>query len=172
MTLSGGEVLLQPDFAAQILRALRARGVHTAIESNLNVPFATLEGLLPDLDLVMCDLKTWDDELHRKYTGVSNARIKENIARLKETGVPVIVRTPVIPGVNDSAEEIAAIAAFAAQLPNLLYYELLNFNPLGSSKYLALDAENAFASARPLPADALEALAEAARGVCPAVRVG
>ena len=95
VTLSGGEVLLQPAFALDLLRALRARGVHTAIESNLNVPFSVLEPLLPELDLVMCDLKTWDDGLHRKYTGVSNARIKENIARLKETGVPVIVRTPV-----------------------------------------------------------------------------
>ena len=153
-------------------RALRARGVHTAIESNLNVPFSVLEPLLPELDLVMCDLKTWDDGLHRKYTGVSNARIKENIARLKETGVPVIVRTPVIPGVNDRPEEISAIAAFAAQLPNLLYYELLNFNPLGSSKYLALDVENAFATARPLPEEKIQSLADAARGVCPSVRVG
>ena len=172
VTLSGGEVLLQPAFALDLLRALRARGVHTAIESNLNVPFSVLEPLLPELDLVMCDLKTWDDGLHRKYTGVSNARIKENIARLKEAGVPVIVRTPVIPGVNDRPEEISAIAAFAAQLPNLLYYELLNFNPLGSSKYLALDVENAFATARPLPEEKIQSLADAARGVCPSVRVG
>ena len=172
VTLSGGEVLLQPAFALDLLRALRARGVHTAIESNLNVPFSVLEPLLPELDLVMCDLKTWDDDLHRKYTGVSNARIKENIERLKETGVPVIVRTPVIPGVNDRPEEISAIAAFAAQLPNLLYYELLNFNPLGSSKYLALDVENAFATARPLPEEKIQSLADAARGVCPSVRVG
>lgn len=59
VTLSGGEVLLQPAFALDLLRALRARGVHTAIESNLNVPFSVLEPLLPELDLVMCDLKTW-----------------------------------------------------------------------------------------------------------------
>ena len=64
------------------------------------------------------------------------------------------------------------MAAFAAQLPNLLYYELLNFNPLGSSKYLALDVENAFATARPLPEEKIQSLADAARGVCPSVRVG
>ena len=64
------------------------------------------------------------------------------------------------------------IAAFAAKLPGLKYYELLNFNPLGHSKYAALDAENAFVSARPLPEDKLNALADAARAACSAVRVG
>lgn len=172
VTLSGGEVLLQPEFAGELLRALRARGVHTAIESNLNVDFSTLEKLLPDIDLVMCDLKVWDEELHRRWTGAGNARIKENIEKLGKTGKPMIVRTPVIPGVNDNEQEIGAIAAFAAQQPNLLYYELLNFNPLGQSKYLALDAENAFETARPLPESRLEALAAAARASGAAVRVG
>lgn len=172
VTLSGGEVLLQPEFAGELLRALRARGVHTAIESNLNVDFSTLEKLLPDIDLVMCDLKIWDEELHRRWTGAGNARIKENIEKLGKTGKPMIVRTPVIPGVNDNEQEIGAIAAFAAQQPNLLYYELLNFNPLGQSKYLALDAENAFETARPLPENRLEALAAAARASGAAVRVG
>lgn len=172
VTLSGGEVLLQPEFAGELLRALRARGVHTAIESNLNVDFSTLEKLLPDIDLVMCDLKVWDEELHRRWTGTGNARIKENIEKLGKTGKPMIVRTPVIPGVNDNEQEIGAIAAFAAQQPNLLYYELLNFNPLGQSKYLALDAENAFETARPLPENRLEALAAAARASGAAVRVG
>lgn len=172
VTLSGGEVLLQPEFAGELLRALRARGVHTAIESNLNVDFSTLEKLLPDIDLIMCDLKVWDEELHRRWTGAGNARIKENIEKLGKTGKPMIVRTPVIPGVNDNEQEIGAIAAFAAQQPNLLYYELLNFNPLGQSKYLALDAENAFETARPLPENRLEALAAAARASGAAVRVG
>lgn len=172
VTLSGGEVLLQPEFAGELLRALRARGVHTAIESNLNVDFSTLEKLLPDIDLVMCDLKIWDEELHRRWTGAGNARIKENIEKLGKTGKPMIVRTPVIPGVNDNEQEIGAIAAFAAQQPNLLYYELLNFNPLGQSKYLALDAENAFETARPLPETRLEVLAAAARASGAVVRVG
>ncbi|MGI5885687.1 MAG: glycyl-radical enzyme activating protein [Candidatus Spyradocola sp.] len=172
VTLSGGEVLLQPAFALDLLRALKARGVHTAIESNLNVDFAVLESLLPYLDLIMCDLKVWDEETHRKWTGAGNARILQNIESLGRTGKPLIVRTPVIPGVNDSEGEIAAIAAFAAKLPNLLYYELLNFNPLGGSKYQALSAENAFSAARPLPEDRLNALAEAAKASGVAVRVG
>ena len=169
VTLSGGEVLLQPAFALDLLRAPDVQRFVARIDKE---SFVVGERVDPEGGRMMYKQKTWDDGLHRKYTGVSNARIKENIARLKETGVPVIVRTPVIPGVNDRPEEISAIAAFAAQLPNLLYYELLNFNPLGSSKYLALDVENAFATARPLPEERIQSLADAARGVCPSVRVG
>ena len=172
VTLSGGEVLLQPQFAAELLSALHKEGVHTAIESNLNVDFSTLEALLPDLDLVMCDLKLWDEDAHRRWTGAGNARIRENIARLSRSGKPFIVRTPVIPGVNDSEAEIAAIAGFVGQLPGLAYYELLNFNPLGGSKYQALDVDNAFAGARPLYEERMQALQAAAQAVCPSVRVG
>ena len=172
VTLSGGEVLLQPQFAAELLSALHKEGVHTAIESNLNVDFSTLEALLPDLDLVMCDLKLWDEDAHRRWTGAGNARIRENIARLSRSGKPFIVRTPVIPGVNDSEAEIAAIAGFVGQLPGLAYYELLNFNPLGGSKYQALDVDNAFAGARPLSEERMQALQAAAQAVCPSVRVG
>ena len=172
VTLSGGEVLLQPQFAAELLSALHKEGVQTAIESNLNVDFSTLEALLPDLDLVMCDLKLWDEDAHRRWTGAGNARIRENIARLSRSGKPFIVRTPVIPGVNDSEAEIAAIAGFVGQLPGLAYYELLNFNPLGGSKYQALDVDNAFAGARPLSEERMQALQAAAQAVCPSVRVG
>ena len=172
VTLSGGEVLLQPQFAAELLSALHKEGVHTAIEINLNVDFSTLEALLPDLDLVMCDLKLWDEDAHRRWTGAGNARIRENIARLSRSGKPFIVRTPVIPGVNDSEAEIAAIAGFVGQLPGLAYYELLNFNPLGGSKYQALDVDNAFAGARPLSEERMQALQAAAQAVCPSVRVG
>ena len=172
VTLSGGEVLLQPQFAGELLAALKEKGISTAIESNMNVDWSVIETLLPHIDLIMCDLKTWDNDLHKTWTSVGNTRIKENIAHLAQCGKPVIVRTPVIPGVNDNVQEIGAIAAFAAQLPNLLYYELLNFNPLGQSKYAALDAENAFFSARPLTEETLNPLVDAARAVCPAVRVG
>lgn len=172
VTLSGGEVLLQPAFALQLLKALKDRGIHTAIESNLNVDFSVIEPLLPYVDLIMCDLKTWDDGLHRKWTGVGNARIIENIKRLGGTSKPVIVRTPLIPGVSDSADEIRAIASFAASIPTLMYYELLNYNPLGHSKYLAMDVDNTFVSARPLTQEKLDALANVAKATGACVRVG
>ena len=172
VTLSGGEVLLQPQFAGELLAALHREGVHTAIETNLSVDFSVLEALLPDLDLILCDLKLWDEDAHRRWTGAGNARIRENLTRLPDTGKPFIVRTPVIPGVNDNEAEIAAIAGFVGRLPGLAYYELLNFNPLGGSKYQALDAHNAFADARPLPEARMQALQAAAQAVCPSVRIG
>lgn len=172
VTLSGGEVLLQPAFALELLKALKDRGIHTAIESNLNVDFSVMEPLLPYVDLIMCDLKTWDDDLHRKWTGVGNARIIKNIKLLGDTRKPIIVRTPIIPGVSDNADEIHAIASFAAGIPSLSYYELLNYNPLGHSKYLAMDVDNTFVSARPLTQENLDALANVAKATGACVRVG
>ena len=90
-----------------------------------------------------------------KYTGVSNVNIIENIKLLDELGIPVIVRTPLIPGATDSIENISAIANYIKNMKNLFRYEVLNFNPLGEGKYKALNAENQFESARPFNEDKL-----------------
>jgi pyruvate formate lyase activating enzyme len=135
VTLSGGEVTTQPGFAREILALLKTRGIHTAIETNLSVAWEKLEPLLPLLDLVMFDIKHMDSAAHREWTGISNKRILENARRLGALGRPLIVRTPVIPGFNDTVAAIGAVAAFAATLPALDYYELLAYNPLGADKY-------------------------------------
>ena len=87
-------------------------------------------------------------------------------------GKPVIVRTPVIPGVNDAEAEIVSIAAFLKEIGSLQYYELLNFNPMGASKYDSLEMNNDFRDARPLPKERIEALADAARALGLQVKVG
>lgn len=79
----------------------------------------------------MVDIKLFDAQAHKRWTGGDNARILENLRRLAALGKPVIVRTPVIPGVNDAEAEIVSIAAFLKEIGSLQYYELLNFNPLG-----------------------------------------
>ena len=163
VTLSGGEVLQQSEFAAALLTACRAEGIQTAIETNLNADFKIIDRLLPLLDLVMADLKLIDDDTHIKWTGVSNQQVIDNIRRLDQAGVPMILRMPVIPGVNDRDDEIQAIAQVVAGVKNLLYFELLNFNPLGGSKYASLDMADTFAAARPLPAARMEELAAIAR---------
>lgn len=163
VTLSGGEVTCQPDFALELLRACRRQGIPTALETNLLAPWAVYEKLLPELDLLMFDVKVYDEEKHRRWTGVSNRAILEN-ARRAAAALPYLVRTPVIPGVNDTAEEIGAIAGFVHSLGgNLQYYELLRFNPLGEGKYTALDMANDFAGVRPGPEADIEPLAQAAR---------
>jgi len=131
VTVTGGEPTCQADFAGALLKYLKEAGVHTAIESNLCCPVSDLEKVIPYADLVMADLKIWDCEKHRQYTGAGNERIIENFKRIDK---PLIVRTPVICGINDTAEEIRKIAAFAGGLPTLLYYELLPYHPLGLSK--------------------------------------
>ena len=163
VTLSGGEVTCQPDFALELLRACRRQGIPTALETNLLAPWAVYEKLLPELDLLMFDVKVYDEEKHKKWTGVRNRAILENARRAAES-LPHLVRTPVIPGVNDTAEEIGAIAGFVHSLGgDLQYYELLRFNPLGEGKYTALDMANDFAGVRPGPEADIEPLAQAAR---------
>lgn len=135
VTLSGGEVMMQTEFACETLALLKARNIHTAIETNLSMPWERIEAFLPLLDLVMFDIKHMDSATHREWTGIPNERILENARRLGAHALPLIVRTPVIPGFNDTSPAIEAIAAFAATLPALDYYELLAYNPLGADKY-------------------------------------
>jgi pyruvate formate lyase activating enzyme len=173
VTISGGEVCMQMDFAAAILEACKALGFHTAIETNLAYDYALLERLLPVLSLVMADIKIADNEKHREYTGIENTEVLKNAAALDGAGPPYILRTPVIPGVNDTVEDIKAIAGFAARnCGNLLYYELLNFNPLGDSKYGGLGLKNPYSSLRPLDDEHMDRLVKAAESTGIPVRKG
>ena len=132
VTFSGGEPLLQKEFLLEIIGKCRAEGINTAIETSL---FIYDEEVFSSLDLVMADLKIWDDTLHKDYTGVSSETIKENFRRLDRLGIPIIARTPVIPEID---QEIAKISEFLRGLKNVIKYELLPYHPLGESKRQAL----------------------------------
>lgn len=134
VTLSGGEVLMQAPFAVRLLEACKGEGIRTAIESNLAFPREQIEPLLPHLDLIMADIKHMDPQHHRLGTGQSNEGILENLLWLDGQNIPLIIRTPVIPGFNDDAENIAKTARFLSNLQNLQYYELLSYNPMGNDK--------------------------------------
>ena len=162
VTLSGGEPLLQLEFSRVILERCRAEGLHTAIETALNYPWERVAGLLTVTDLVMFDLKHMDSVKHRACVGVPNERILANAQRLGQEPQPLIARTPVVPGVNDTPEEIAAIAAFVAQLPNLLYYELLPFHPMARGKYNSLDMDYRAKDLKTPPREQMEALTQVA----------
>lgn len=138
VTLSGGEVLCQADFAAEILRACKERGIHTAIESAASLPYDKIEKLLPYLDLFLMDIKHLNREKHKEYTGVYNDLILENARRIAESGVELIIRTPVIPTFNDTDVEILEIARFARSLPGVSEHHLLPYHRLGSDKYHGL----------------------------------
>lgn len=134
VTISGGEPLCQPVFTTALLQACRDNGIGTALESNMAAPWETAEKAMELCGLLMCDLKLWDSRRHRQWTGMPNEKIKKNILRAAEMGVPVLLRTPVVPGVNNDIEEIKAIARFAATLPTLVCYELLPYHKLGLAK--------------------------------------
>lgn len=156
ITVSGGEAFMQADFVAELLMRCRERGIHTAVETNLSFPWERMKAALVYTDLVMLDIKHWDTQEHRKWTNQGNERVLDNIRRLTETEIPYIVRTPIIPGVNDSGECISAICRFLVQEGKADYYELLRFNPFGGAKYQALGKHDAFVGAA-VPDDAVMA---------------
>jgi pyruvate formate lyase activating enzyme len=137
LTLSGGEPLSQARFVEQVLKKAQARGLDTAIETTGFCSFEALERTAPHLDLVIYDVKCFDPERHRRTTGVTNEKVLDNFKRLRRRfpDLPVAVRTPVIPGVNDSEEEIGAIARFVAENGGAPYYELLPYHRFGELKY-------------------------------------
>lgn len=163
VTLSGGEPLLQAGFAREVLGGCQAEGVHTAVESNLTQRWEVIETFLPLVKLWMCDLKVADSGLHRRWTGMGNERIVANLRRLAAEGVPLIVRTPVVPGVNDTDEAIEELCGIVAGLRGEVAYELLGFHPLGFGKFDDLGMENPMAGTGPLDARVLERLREIPR---------
>ena len=129
-----------------------------AIETNLSVPLENVQSLIDNLDMVMCDIKIFDNERHQKYTGISNSVVMDNIKKLDKLNIPFIVRTPLIPDVTDREENIEQIADYIKDLKNLVRYEILNFNPLGEGKYKSLNKTNYFEKERPLCGEKLEKL--------------
>lgn len=158
ITLSGGEPLLQNDFSLEILRECKAQGLHTAVETNLLTDKATLQAFIPWVDLWMCDLKIADEALHKEWTGHSNVTILKNMEYLNALAVPIIIRTPVIPGVNDSEQAIESICRFIQGLPNRPTYELLGFHSLGFVKFKNLGMKNPLDAAGFLDKDKLKQL--------------
>jgi pyruvate formate lyase activating enzyme len=153
ITLSGGEPLAQPDFAAALLAGARARGWHTAVDTSGAVPWRAFEAALPCADLVLHDFKHADAEAHRRLTGASNDRVLDNLRRLAALRVPVEIRMPVIPTVNDAPADVDAAAALLAPLGNLTAVRLLPYHRLAGSKYAAVGMPNTM-PAVPSPDDA------------------
>jgi len=158
VTLSGGEILCQPEFAAELLKACKAAGLHTAVESTAIASFDKIEMILPYLDLYLMDVKHMDSEKHKEYTGQPNERILENAKKIAKSGVELIIRTPVVPTFNDTAEDIRAISKFAASLEGVKEYHLLPYHRLGQDKYAGLDRNYALKEIEPPTREKMEFL--------------
>lgn len=158
VTFSGGEVMCQKDFALSLASCCKKEDIEVAIETSLSYPYSYMSDLIEASSLVMCDMKIFDEEEHIRWVGGSNKMIKENIILLDKSKKPYIVRTPLIPGATDSNENIKAIGNFISGLSNISRWELLNYNPLGNSKYDALGVVTPFRDAKPLKKARLQEL--------------
>jgi pyruvate formate lyase activating enzyme len=158
-TFSGGEPLAQPAFLLALLRGCRTHGIHTTLDTCGHAPWPVLDRVRSLVDLFLYDLKTVDDVRHRRLTGVSNGLILDNLRALSERGHQIVVRVPVVPGVNDDVESLAAIAAFAAGLPHLAGVDLLPYHPTARDKYRRLGRIYDLGDVPPPSQDRLAALA-------------
>lgn len=137
ITFSGGEPLMQPEFLCQMLDRLKEAGIHTAIETCGHAKPEVFQKSTEKADLIIMDLKLADPELHKKYTGVDNGWILGNAEWLKSSGKAHIFRTPLIPGITDTRENLAAVGAIAGDSE----HQLLPYNELAGAKYPMLGEE-------------------------------
>ncbi|NLW22234.1 MAG: glycyl-radical enzyme activating protein [Tissierellia bacterium] len=138
VTFSGGEPLMQPSFLIELLKELKKRGIHTAVDTSGFASRETIEEVSQYVDLFLYDLKHIDSEKHEKYTGVPNKIILENLRFLSEMGKDIFIRIPIIPTINDSDEDLIAFRDFIKSLPNINRVDLLAYHKIGEEKYRRL----------------------------------
>lgn len=140
VTVSGGECMLYPDFVAELLDKCKKDGIGTAVDTAGNVPFGSLEKVIPFTDIFLYDIKCVTPDVHKKFTGVVNNRILDNYKLLISLGKRVIVRVPMTVECNANNEEFPKIAAFLNEYkPEKV--ELLPYHALGENKYRAIGRE-------------------------------
>ncbi len=138
VTFSGGEPMMQLQFLKALLADARDRKLHRVLDTSGFTPWRAYEQVLDLLDLVLYDLKHMDADKHKKFTGVDNRQILDNARRLRDRGIPMWLRVPVIPGYNDDIENMRAIAAFFHTFQNIDHVELLPYHRFAESKYRRL----------------------------------
>ena len=138
VTFSGGEPLLQPQFLHGLLAASHQLGIHTAVDTCGYASWKTIASLHEEVDLFLYDIKVLDDQLHRKYTGVSNQLILENLRRLSELDSKIIVRFPVIPGINDDEVHVRGLANLVKGLEHIQEIDVLPYHSSAINKYNSL----------------------------------
>jgi pyruvate formate lyase activating enzyme len=174
ITLSGGEPTMQPEFSLGILKASRYRGIHTVMETCGYVKWDTLDEMLKYLDMVYMDIKHMSPVEHKKLTAKSNRLILGNARKIAANypGTPFVIRIPVIPGYNDSEENIASTAKFVRELTADGKIELLPYHKLGIPKYNALLKDYPLPDVETPSEEHLHALAELVKSYDVLVQIG
>ncbi|MBQ8636904.1 MAG: glycyl-radical enzyme activating protein [Clostridia bacterium] len=141
MTLSGGEMLCQSDFAYALLRCAKESSINTAVETTGFASYDIIEKMLPYIDTVLMDIKHINSKKHKEFTGQPNELILENAVKIANNASKLIIRVPVIPTFNDTEAEIADIAKFASELTGVKEINLLPYHKFGKDKYDGLNRE-------------------------------
>ncbi len=138
VTFSGGECMLQINFLLEILKKCKENGIHTTVDTAGHISWPDFEKIMPYTDLFLYDIKSMNTDTHKKYVGVGNELILDNLARLLKSQATVWVRVPVIPSVNDTEEEMQKIRLFFEENGYPTNFELLPYHDMGEHKYEAL----------------------------------
>jgi len=157
VTVSGGEPTYQHGFLMELLSGLKASGIHIALDTCGYTEWVKLAETMNFVDLYLYDIKVMDDDLHIKYTGVSNRQILENMKNLAVAGKKIIVRIPVIPGINDTDYNFNALRSYLGRLnPSISGINLLPFHAAAGNKYKRFGKDNFMKNVKSMPAEDLE----------------
>jgi glycyl-radical enzyme activating protein len=173
ITLSGGEPLAQFPFSMELLKQCQELGIHTCLETSGYAPQKQLLKILAYVDLLLLDYKITGAEAHQKYTGVSNETILANLDAAYQAGTPIILRCPIIPSINDTAEHFQAIYDLEKKYPGLQGIEILPYHDMGNNKRTSIGVEKTLADLKSTPPDtSAEWLQQLKKLGCEKVKIG
>lgn len=146
MTISGGEALYQPEFTKALFMSAKEKGIHTCIETSGYAKTEKLLEITPYVDLFLYDIKQMNPVKHKEVTHIDNTLILHNLKQLDERNAEIVLRLPIIPGVNDNQEHFCKVGELADGLDHVKYLEVLPYHPLGLSKATLLGIEMPYSS--------------------------
>ena len=171
LTLSGGESLVQHEFALALLKGAKEMGINTAIETTSCMDYDIIEKLLPYIDTYLMDIKHVNSDKHKEFTGRDNELILSNAKRLARDAKKLIVRVPVIPTFNDTPNEIFEIATYAKEI-GVEELHLLPYHRLGTDKYKGLGREYLMSHIDLIPKDKIETFENVVKSVGLVCKIG
>jgi pyruvate formate lyase activating enzyme len=142
VTFSGGEPLMQNDFLIECLKKCNTIGIHSAVDTSGYTSEGVIDEVSNYANLFLYDLKLMNDDVHEKYTGVSNQIILKNLIELDQLGKKIIIRIPIVPEITDTNENLFAIRGFISYLNNVIEVNLLPYHRAGEGKYIKYGREN------------------------------
>ncbi len=171
VTFSGGEPFMQSEFLKALAKKCQKSGISTAIETSAFAEWEDIKNILPFIDMMLCDMKIFDEDKHCEIIGADNSCIKDNIARMSKAGKEVIVRIPVVPGFTEDEENIMSIGDFALS-SGIKNIHLLPYHNYGAGKYRQLGRNYRLSGIKPLDKNELTSIKEKLEATGLIVQIG